>query len=309
VSATIGYGLPGDISAGDGVIDPATGEELSTTLYCVDYDYIGTMGMNLVAGRDFSSTSATDSTEAFILSETTVKLFGFGTAEEAIGKRLDWPQWDEDGSLKKGTVIGVVEDFHFKSLRDKLSPVVLQIYPDASWKMAVRIKPESMDETIAHLQETYASLEQEWIFTYSFLDDNFDAMYKSEQRLSKLFAAFTYLAILVACLGLYGLVEYSVNQRTKEIGIRKVFGATLPSLLLLLTRRYFILQVVACVVIVPVSYYFADEWLSTFAYRVDVTIVLFLKAALVILVITAVTVSFQSVRAALTNPAKVLRND
>jgi putative ABC transport system permease protein len=202
-----------------------------------------------------------------------------------------------------------VEDFHFKSLRDKLSPVVLQIYPDASWKMAVRIKPDSMDETIAHLQETYASLEQEWIFTYSFLDDNFDAMYKSEQRLSKLFAAFTYLAILVACLGLYGLVEYSVNQRTKEIGIRKVFGATLPSLLLLLTRRYFILQVVACVVIVPVSYYFADEWLSTFAYRVDVTIVLFLKAALVILVITAVTVSFQSVRAALTNPAKVLRND
>jgi putative ABC transport system permease protein len=308
VSATIGFGLPGDISAGDGVIDPATGQELATTLYCVDYDYIKTMGMRLRAGRDFSIASATDSSEAFILSETTAKLFGYGTPDEAVGKRLDWERWDSR-ELKKGTIIGVVEDFHFKSLREKLSPVVLQIFPGASWKMAVRIKSENREETIAHLKKTYESLEQERIFTYSFLDENYDAMYKSEQRLSKLFTAFTYLAMLVACLGLYGLVEYSVSQRTREIGIRKVFGASLSSLLLLLTRRYFLLQMIACAAIIPISYYFANEWLSSFAYRVDITIGMFLKAVLVILTITAITVSFQSMKAALSNPAKVLRNE
>jgi putative ABC transport system permease protein len=206
-------------------------------------------------------------------------------------------------------VIGVVRDFHFKSLREKLSPTVLHIFPKASWKIALRIKPENVSETIAHFKKTYEAADPDWIFTYSFLDQNFDSMYKSEQRLGKLFSIFTYLAIIVACLGLFGLVEYSVNQRTKEISIRKVFGASIPSLLFLLTRSYFILLLIAFILICPISYYVAQAWLNNFAYHIEINPVMFIKAGLVILTITVITVSFQSIKAALTNPAQILKND
>jgi putative ABC transport system permease protein len=175
--------------------------------------------------------------------------------------------------------------------------------------MAVRIKPAGMDETIAHLKKTYEQLEPAWIFNYRFLDDNFDAMYRSEQRLGILLTIFTYLAIIVACLGLFGLVEYSVNQRMKEISIRKVFGASIGSLLIALTQRYFVLLTIAFLLIAPLSYYLAGEWLTNFEYRIDLDWTLFLKVAFIILSITVVTVSFQSIRAAVRNPAEVLKNE
>jgi putative ABC transport system permease protein len=237
-----------------------------------------------------------------------VKTYGFGTAQEAIGKNLDWKQW-HNGSLKKGTVIGVVKDFNFKSLREKVTPAVLQIYSQASWKLAVRIKPDHIDETLDHLRKTYEKSESRWIFTYSFLDQNFDEMYKSEKRLGLLFTIFTYLAMAVACLGLFGLVEYSVNQRAKEISIRKVFGASISALLVLLTRRYFMLLIIAFLLIIPVSYYVANEWLNNFEYRIDVGPMLFLKASAVVVIITCMTISFQSIRASLANPAEVLKNE
>jgi putative ABC transport system permease protein len=189
------------------------------------------------------------------------------------------------------------------------TPTVLQIYPDAAWRTAVRIKPAGMDETIAHLKKTYEQLEPAWIFNYRFLDDNFDAMYRSEQRLGILLTIFTYLAIIVACLGLFGLVEYSVNQRMKEISIRKVFGASIGSLLIALTQRYFVLLTIAFLLIAPLSYYLAGEWLTNFEYRIDLDWTLFLKVAFIILSITVVTVSFQSIRAAVRNPAEVLKNE
>lgn len=308
VRVTIGFGLPGDIIAGDDVTNPVTKVNLPTSLFCVDFDYIKTMDIKVIAGRDFSTEHATDSSEAFIVNETAARNFGLGTPEEAIGKSLDWDRWD-NGKVKHGRVIGVVQDFHFKSLREKLTPVVIHIYPKASWKLAARIKPENVAETIAHFKKTYESLDPEWTFSYSFLDQNFDAMYKSEQRLGKLFSIFTYLAIVVACLGLFGLVEYSVNQRTKEISIRKVFGASMYSLLLLLTRKYFLLVLIAFVVIIPLSYYAAQQWLSNFAYHITLGPWLYAKACGLILLITAFTVSFQSARAVWTNPADSLRNE
>ena len=185
----------------------------------------------------------------------------------------------------------------------------MHIYPQAAWKMAVRIKSGNIDETIAHFKKTYESLEPNWIFTYNFLDQNFDMMYKSEQRLGKLFSISTYLAIAVACLGLFGLVEFSVNQRTKEISIRKVFGASVFSLVLLLTKHYFLLLTIAAFLIVPVCYYSAQQWLNGFAYRVEIGPILFVKAALMILLVTVATVSFQSIKAALTNPVEVLKSE
>jgi len=308
ISATIAFGLPGDIIAGDAVINPGDGKVMPANLFCVDYDYIPTLGMKIIAGRNFSLDHPSDSSDAFILNETALKNYGLGTPEEAIGKRLNWERW-HDGKLKEGIIIGVVQDFHFKSFHEKLSPAVLQIYPQNAWKLAVRIAPGHVDETLAHLKRTYESLEKEWMFSYSFIDESFDAMYKSEQRLSKLLTFFTYLTIFVACLGLYGLVEYSVNQRTKEIGIRKVFGANVPSLLVLLTKRYFLLLTIAIALVIPLCLYLTQSWLNRFAYHVEIGAGLYLKSTLVILVITITTVSFQSLKAALTNPAGVLRND
>ena len=206
-------------------------------------------------------------------------------------------------------VIGVLKDFNIKSLRDKLSPVVLQIYPQAFWKLTLRIKPDQIPQTIAHFKETYERLDPAWPFTYSFVDEKFSAMYKTEEKLTKLFSIFTGLAIGVACLGLFGLVEYSVNQRTKEVSIRKVFGASVGSLLALLTRSYFILVTIAFVIIIPLSYYAAQQWLNNFAYHISISPWMYIKACGVILAITLITVSFQSVRAALSNPAQVLKNE
>ncbi|HMJ68792.1 MAG TPA: ABC transporter permease [Cyclobacteriaceae bacterium] len=307
IDVTLGFGLPGDIVAGDGVIDPQTNTEWGTSLFCIDFDYIPTMGMKVIAGREFSRDFASDS-DAFIVNETFLATYGLGNPEQAIGKELDWKRWDNQ-KMKHGPIIGVVKDFHFKSLREKLSPVVLHIFPGASWKLAARISGENIPETIAHLKRVYESLDPEWAFSYNFLDENLDAMYKAEQKLGKLFVIFTYLAIAVACMGLFGLVEYSVNQRTKEISIRKVFGASVSSLLVLLTKRYFVLLTISCVMIVPLVWYTAGQWLSRFAYQIELEPMLFMKAGSLIVIITAATVSLQSIRAALSNPVKNLRND
>ena len=308
LGATVGYGVPGDISAGDGVIDPTIKKNLPTTLYCVDHDYINTMGMHVIAGRDFSRDFPSDEQQGFILNETAVKMFGFESPDKAIGHPLDWKRWDND-SLKRGEVIGVVKDFHFKSLREKLTPVVMQIFPGAFWKITLRIRPHDIPATLAHFKSTYERLDPEWAFTYSFVDQNFDAMYKSEEKLSAMFTLFTGLTIGVACLGLFGLVEFSVNQRSKEISIRKVFGASIRSLLLLLTRKYFAMIMIAFVVVIPLSYYAADQWLSHFAYRITISALIYVKACALILIITAFTISFQSLKAALMNPAKTLRSE
>jgi len=308
ISATIGFGIPGDIIAGDGVIDPVTRKSLPANMFCIDFDYIKTMQMKIIEGRDFSRSFTTDKNQGFIINETAVKTFGFGTPQEAIGKKLDWNMWGKD-SVKHGEVIGVLKDFHFKSLREQMSPVVMQIFPSAYWKLTMRIKPEDLPATMAHLKSTYERLDPEWPFTYKFVDENFDVMYRSEKKLSALFSIFTGIAITVACLGLFGLVEYSVNQRVREIGIRKVFGASVNSLLILLTRKYFILVLVAFVIIIPVSYYAASTWLSSFAYRIPISPWIYVKACALVITITAFTVSVQSIKAALSSPANVLKTE
>lgn len=308
LNTTVGFGIPGDIIAGDEIIDPEKNRTVPVNLFCIDHDFINTMGMTIVAGRDFSKEIATDTSEAFIINETALQVMGFKSAEDAIGKPLHWNMWGRN-ALKRGQIIGVLKDFNIKSLRDKLSPVVLHIYPQAFWKLTLRIKPDQVPQTIAHLKETYERLDPAWPFTYSFVDEKFSAMYKAELKLTNLFSVFTGLAIGVACLGLFGLVEYSVNQRSKEVSIRKVFGASVGSLLLLLTRSYFGLVLIAFVVIIPLSYYAAQEWLSNFAYHITITPWMYFKACGLILAITLLTVSFQSVRAALSNPAQVLKSE
>jgi putative ABC transport system permease protein len=308
LNGALSYGLPGDIVAGDGIIDAATGKPWGASMFIIDPDYIATMGMEMAAGTGFSKDSPYNLKHGFVLNETAAKAFGYGSPENALGKKIHWNIWGSD-SLKKGEVIGVVKDFHFRSLREKVAPVVMHVNPDYFWSLTLRVKPEGMQQTLAHLKSTWEKAENEWPFEYSFLDKSFDDMYKNEERLSTLLTWFTGFAIFIACLGLFGLVEYSVNQRAKEISIRKVFGAGITSLLLLLTKRYFLLVIIAFMIAIPLSYYTSKQWLQNFAYRIDISPLVFIKAAGLIVVITIVTVVFQSLKAALGNPARVLKND
>jgi len=305
--ATWSYGIPGDIYAQDGVKLPESGERLSTIMFLVDYDYIETFDMELVAGRDFSRDYGTDPSSAFVINETAAKNFGFGSPEEALGRRLDWDMWTAEDSVKRGEVIGVVKDFHVNTLKESISPLVMHIQPEVFYTFTIRLNRDRAQAQINQIENIFSSQVPDRLFSYSFVDDNFIKMYRSEQNLSVLLNIFAALTVLVACMGLFGLVEYHVHQRAKEISIRKVFGAKLGSILIALTKQYFLLIFVAFLIAVPIIWYLSHSWLNNFAYRIEVTPLLFLKAALLVAFITVVTVSFQSIKAAMGNPAEVLK--
>lgn len=240
ISATMGYGLPGQAYAGDGIIDKVANEARGVSMLTVDHDYIRTLGLTVIAGRDFSKETKADERSAFIVSETGAKILGYTDPAEAVGHEVSWQRWDNPDSLKEGKIIGVVKDIHLNSLRDNITPVVLQVYPFAYNTMTLKVRSEDIPSTLAHLESTWKQFNSEWPFEYKFLDDNFDKLYKSEEKLATLFGFFTAFTIFVACLGLFGLVVYSTSQRYKEISIRKVLGASEVGLVMHLGRTYFL---------------------------------------------------------------------
>jgi putative ABC transport system permease protein len=307
LNASLGYGLPGEAFAGDGIIDKATNKDLPVSLLPVDQDYIKTLGLHVIAGRDFSKDSPSDEKHAFIVSETAAKQLGHLDPKDAIGHEVAWPRWDNPDSLKEGKVIGVVKDFHLNSLREAITPVVIHIFPFAYSSLSLRVKPDNLPATIEHLESTWKRFNLEWPFEYRFLDDNFDKLYKSEEKLATMFTFFTAFTVFVACLGLFGLVVYSTSQRYKEISIRKVLGADESSLVLHLGKNYVLLIVIAFIIAMPFSYYVAYQWLQKFTYRIDITPMLFIKAGMTITLISLLTVGIQSFKAARTNPVNALK--
>jgi putative ABC transport system permease protein len=313
VSVTSGYGLPGDVLAGDRVIVPGKegDKEHPATLIIADHDYIKTMGIQLVAGRDFSKAFATDVEEAFIINETAVKELGFGTTGAALGQRLNWEKWEPDSlnPIKKGKVIGVVKDFHVKSLHEKLNATVLQIYPPVLSKIAVKVKAADMPATIHFIKTTWNKFSPEYPLDYKFLDENFEAMYRSESKLSTLLWIFTIMAIFVGCMGLFGLAAFSAEQRVKEIGIRKVLGASVLNIVAMLSKTFLLPVFIASLIAFPIAWWAMHSWLQDFEYRVTISWWVFAVAAMASLVIALITVSFQSIKAATANPVKSLRTE
>ena len=307
INATIGYGLPGEAYAGDGIKDKATGKNMPISMLTIDHDYIKTLDLKIIAGRDFSRDFPSDEKNAFILSETAAKMLGHTDPKQALGHEIAWDRWDAPHSLKEGKVIGVVKDIHLNSLQDNISPVILHIYPLVKATLTLRIKGEDIPSTIAHLESTWKKFNTDWPFEYKFLDENFDKLYKAEKKLATLFSFFTGFTILVACLGLFGLVVYSTSQKYKEISIRKVLGASETSLVVKLGKTYVALIAIAFVIAIPFSYFSAEAWLQKFAYHIDLTPSLFIKAALSILIISILTVGIQSLKAARTNPVDALK--
>ena len=267
----------------------------------VDYDYTKTFGLKLIAGRSFSKEFGTDE-KAVMFNRKGVQQLGFDKPEEAIGKRIDF--WGD-----QYTVVGVTENFHQQSLRESFEPLILRCIPDASDYMSIKVNTAQVSNTVSRVKTAWNKFFPGNTFDYFFLDDHFDEQYKADQRFGQVFTLFTSLAILVACLGLFGLASFITLQRTKEIGIRKVLGASVGNILALLYREFAILLVVAFFIAVPIAWIATSKWLETYAFRTSIHWIYFVLPFFVIVAIAWITVSIQSIKAAIANPVNSLRNE
>lgn len=274
----------------------------------VTHDFFTTLQAEFVAGRDFSRNFRTDLTDAYIINESAAKFLGLespvGTAVE--GRIFNGSEW----STKHAKIIGMVKDFHLASLRTEIQPTVFSLATPQTTPlrfMAIRISNRNISRTLSKLEETWQKFAPGRPMQYSFMDADIQQLYQSEQRFLQIFLAFSVLAIAITCLGLFGLSAYAAAQRTKEIGIRKVLGASVPNILGLFTREFIKLVVLANLIAVPIAWYVMQQWLLNFAYRVNMQVGVFLLAGMLALLITVLTVSTQAIRVALTNPANSLR--
>lgn len=265
----------------------------------VSYDYLKTLGITLIAGRDFSREIASD-TAAVIVNEAAVKAFGL---EDPLNNEI------EIGEDRVYHVIGVTEDFHFQSMDRKIAPLVMLLYDtvDELNTIVVRTQGQDMVNMVADLEDTWKQFAPDVPFEYAFLDETFDALFKNYQQLSSIVTLFAGLAILIACLGLLALAAFMAEQRTKEIGIRKVMGASVADIVLMLSGNFTRLVLVAFAIAVPLAYLAMQQWLQDFAYRIDISVWIFMLAGIFAVVIAWLTISYQAMKAAKSNPVEALK--
>jgi putative ABC transport system permease protein len=266
----------------------------------VDYDFLPAYGLRLAAGRNFSRQFGTDK-KAILLNETAITLYGFKTPADAIGKKL----LINDTS----TIIGVVADYHHQGLRQAINPMLIRLLPNFDFYYSVKFTSSDPHATIAAIKSAWDRYFPNDPFSYFFLDESFSQQYKADTRFGETFGLFATLAILIACFGLLGLSAYNVLQRTREIGIRKVLGATERSLVFLLSREFFFLVLIALIIAIPVSWSVMHSWLQDFAYRISIRWWVFFLGGILALLIALMTVGFQAIRAARANPVKSLRTE
>jgi putative ABC transport system permease protein len=289
---------------------PVTENLINIQKWNVDEDYIPTFGMEIIKGRAFSKGNKADR-NSIILNETAARMFGFG--DNAVGEKVLCFADVGGGNFNKDsvdvfTVIGVVRDFHFSSLKDNIHPLSLTLgYSDGNF--AFRFQGAQPSDVIAGLEKTWKEISPGQPFQYAFLDEEFGQMYASEQRLGNVFQVFATLAITIACLGLFALTAFTAEQRTKEIGIRKVLGASVPGIVVLLSKQFGKLILIAFVVALPIAWFVVDWWLTSYSYRTEIGVWVYALAGAIIAVIAVVTMSFQSIKAALANPVKSLRSE
>ncbi|MFC1732168.1 ABC transporter permease [candidate division KSB1 bacterium] len=270
-----------------------------------DVDYLDTYGIELVEGRNFSEEFSTDFEEAALVNETLLKDLGW--EDDPIGKELEIFTGVETRVKKR--VIGVVKDFHFESLHREIQPLV--IYNSVPFSnyfyISARIRPENVSETVEFVRSKWEEFDSQYPFEYSFVDENYGELYRAEERLGSLVGYFTLLAIIIGCLGLFGLASFSAEQRTKEIGIRKVLGASVPGVVFLMIKEFIKWVLAANLIAWPAGYLLMNYWLQNFAFRIDIGLYTFILAALLSLFTAVITVSYQAVRASVSDPVKALR--
>jgi putative ABC transport system permease protein len=310
-NVTAAYEEPTDIGWGDGINygEGATAKSITVNAIPVDEDFIKTMGIHIVAGNDFSltdvqqfdtSNNSANLHYAFMMNESAVKAMGW-TPEEAINKKIS--------KGAPGTVKAVVKDFHFRSFHNPITPLVIFLDKRGPQKLFVKISGDNIPAALQHLESNWKQRVTHRPFEYHFLDEDYEALYKTEQRTAGIFSTFSMLAIVLACLGLFGLTAYAVVQRTKEIGIRKILGAGIPDIISLLSKDFLLLVLIAVVVASPLAWYSANKWLQDFTYRIDIEWWVFIVAGVAAIGIALLTISVQAIKAALANPVKSLRTE
>ena len=271
-------------------------------IFQVGLDFIDHFNLELVAGRSYSRDYPSDSTSALVINEAAARQYGYSNPADAVGKKFD--QWG-----RAGTVIGVVKDFNYISLHNKVEPLTLPFEAYASRYMSLKLKTEDLPATLSQIEQVWSQLAPHRPFIYSFLDEDFNSQYESDFRFRQIFTTFSILAIFIACLGLLGLATYTAEQRTKEIGIRKVLGANIGSIVGLLSKDFVKLVLIAILVATPVAWYGMNQWLEGFAYHVPVHWWVFLISGVLAVIVALVTISFQAIKAALMNPVNSLKSE
>jgi len=283
------------------------GNELNPVVYPIDPDYLDALGIELLKGRNFSWDFPNDSFNTCIINEQAVQELDMDM-DSLIGKKFDHPSWYITAFPRtEFEIIGIVKDFHLKSLKQPIEPLVFGWNENWFSYVNIRISGEYIPQTLEHIKREWINISPQYPFEYVFMDESFDQMYRSEQRLGKIFTWFAALAVFIAILGLFGLAAHMAGRRTKEIGIRKVQGASVSGIVLLLVKEFFVLILLSSILAWPIAWYAADRWLQEFEFRMVLGIGLFVLATLIALFVTMITVISQTLKVANTNPAKALR--
>jgi len=286
-------------NAGVGDVDwqGKTNQQVKMVMTSVDYDFLDTFGLEMAEGRFFSKEFPTDAAESFVVNQAAVKAMEM---DDPIGKELK--VWDY-----KRRIIGVVKDYHFESLHNPIIPMAMRIDPRGYQQACVRISPHRVRDTLAFLEKTWKKIHPRYPFEYRFLDDVLQSLYRSEQSIGTVVTVFTVLALFISCLGIFGLSSYAAEQRTKEIGIRKVLGASVSSVVRQMSKEFVFLVIIANVIAWPLAYLLISQWLQRFAYRIAMGWWTFVLVGIVIFVLSLLTISWQIIRAATANPVDSLR--
>ena len=296
---TASHSIPGSIMPNMGFYAEG-GTRGHIDMLLVDHDFVKTYGLNIIAGRDFSQEMPTDANNAILINESAVLDLGWKTPQKALGKEFKMPSYG-------GKVVGIIKDFHFYGLQTTIQPLVLDIAPFMFMYFSIRINGNNISQTLDALARIWSIQVPNRPFDYSFLDADFDSQYRSEERMDRMCFIFSTLAILIGCLGLFSLAAFSAEQRKKEIGIRKVLGASINSMIFLLTRDFVKLILIANCIAWPIAYYIMTQWLQDFAYRTTLSINTFFLCGLIALIIALLTISYQAIKAAQANPIDSLR--
>jgi putative ABC transport system permease protein len=319
VSNTTGISSVGSGMAYPGIFHPqdwlmyregqTTNNSKTVFINLVDENFLQTVGVRLIAGRLFSNQFPSDTLHSFVVNEEAIKQFGFASPQEAVGK---WMAFDWNGTQHRFTIVGVVKNFHFRDLHEAIAPFAFRFYnqADAGFNYLVaHIRGGNISTALSALQTTWKKLNPNEPFEYSFLDQDFQKNYEADSRRASLINYFTVIAIIISCLGLFGLATFTTEQRTKEIGIRKVLGASVYGVVALLSKDFMKLVLIAVLIASPLAWYVMNKWLQNFAYQTTISWQVFAWTTLIAIVISFTTISFQAIKAALSNPVKSLRTE
>jgi putative ABC transport system permease protein len=291
------YRWQSNAGVGDVHWEGKTNQEVKMVMTSVDYDFLDTFGLEMTEGRFFSKEYSTDVTGSFVVNQAAVKAMEM---DDPIGKELK--VWDY-----KRRIIGVVKDYHFESLRNPIIPMAMRIDPRWYQQACVRISPHRVSDTLGFIENKWKELHPRYPFEYRFLDDTLNSLYRSEQSIGTVVSVFTVLALFISCLGIFGLSSYTAEQRTKEIGIRKVLGASVSSIVRYMSKEFVFLVIIANFIAWPLAYFLINQWLQRFAYRITMGWWTFFLVGIMIFVLSLLTISWQIIRAATANPADSLR--